>query len=569
MKRSVKDKHAKGGEGQLSENIMITINEEKISFPKGVTIEEVVNRVFPDRQIPVVGARISNEIRELTYKLEEDCAIDFLDLTDEDGIRIYVRGLSFIFIRAVRELYPGARVTIEHSLSKGLYCEIHWERPMTPRDITAVEKRMKEIVEANEAFVKMQVSKQKAIEIFSKDGQDDKVRLLKYRKHDFFKLYKCGWMYDYFYGYMVPLTGYLKRFKLHFYLPGVILLYPQKYNPMLPLRFLEQKKLARIYHESEKWGKIVEVTNVADLNSLIESGRVRELIRINEALHEKKIAQIADEISANRQERRIILIAGPSSSGKTTFAQRLFVQLRVNGMKPISISLDNYYKDRSEAPIDDHGEVDFEDIRAIDLELFNEQLSSLLQGEGVEIPVFNFQTGKREFNGHVLRVTEDQAIIVEGIHGLNDALTEMIPKEHKFKIYISALTQLNLDDHNRIPSTDTRLIRRMIRDFKYRSSSPTETLSMWKSVRRGEEKNIFPYQEEADVMFNSALTYELAVLKKYITPLLEQITDENPYYTEAKRLQKFMNYFLSLDEQDEIPPNSILREFIGGSCFYK
>jgi len=561
--------YKKGGNTVLEQSIDLTIDRKKITVPRGLSLEEIVKRIYPDREIPIVGARICNEIRELSYTPEKSCELHFLDLRDEDGIRIYLRGLCFIFIRAARELFPGSRITIEHSLSKGLYCEIHWKRPITPRDISAVEKRMNEIVEADEPFVKTQFSKEEAIRIFQEDNQIDKVKLLKYRNFDFFNLYKCGWMYDYFYGYMVPSTGYLKKFKLHFYLPGVIILYPQKENPLLPLSFEEQPKLAHIFYDSEKWGEIVGVANVADLNALIEAGKGREFIRISEALHEKKIAEIADEIYENRESKRLILIAGPSSSGKTTFAQRLSVQLRVNGLNPIAISLDNYFLRNDQIPRDENGEYDFEDIRAIDIELFNEHLSKLLQGDAVEIPFFNFHTGRREYVGNVLQIDENQPIIVEGIHGLNEALTEMIPKENKYKIYISALTQLNLDDHNRIPSTDTRLIRRMVRDFKFRSSSVTDTLGMWNSVRRGEEKNIFPYQEQADIMFNSALTYELGVLKKYVAPLLEQVDISSPYYTEAKRLLKFLNYILPLEEEDEIPPTSILREFIGGCTFYK
>jgi len=545
------------------------VDKQEYFLPQGSSLLDIAQKVYPGSIHTIVAAKMNNEIQELNYVPECSYNIHFIDIMDEDGLLIYVRSLSFIFIRATREILKDARVVIEHSLSKGLYCEIHWEKPITSNDITKIEERMHEIITADEPFIKTYVSLSEALDIFKKDGQSDKVNILPYRKFDYFNLYQCGWMYDYFYGYMVPSTGYLKTFVLHFYLPGVILLYPNGNIEEQPLRFVEQPKLAKIYNEAKKWGKITGISNVADINNMIMDGQGREIVRISEALHEKKIAEIADMIFKNSGRGKIILIAGPSSSGKTTFGHRLSIQLKVLGLHPVSISLDNYFFNREQAPLDENGKYDFEDIKAIDTVLFNEQLSKLLLNQKVELPIFNFNTGIREYHHNYLEITGNQPIIVEGIHGLNEVLTEMIPKENKYKIYVSTLTQLNLDDHNRIPSTDTRLIRRIVRDYNYRSSSPSHTLAMWKSVKRGEEKNIFPYQEDADIMFNSSLSYELSILIKYISPLLKEITNDDPHFMEAKRLLKFLDYFIPLDADDEIPPTSILREFIGNCSFYR
>jgi uridine kinase len=365
---------------------------------------------------------------------------------------------------------------------------------------------------------------------------------------------------------MTPRTGYLKCFGLKFYLPGFILRYPQKESPTTLPTFVEQRKLANVYYEFEHWGKVLEIEDVASLNTQINSGRTGELIRIAEALHEKKLAQLADEITKDRGRVRVILIAGPSSSGKTTFAQRLCIQLRVNGLRPIAIGTDDYFVDREHTPVDEKGEPDFEALEALDLELFNQHLIRLIQGEEVEIPIFNFQTGTREPKGEIISAKDDQPIIIEGIHGLNERLTSEIPKDRKFKIYISALTQLNVDNHNRIPTTDNRLLRRIVRDNQFRSHDAKATIRQWPSVRRGEERNIFPFQEDADAMFNSALAYELAILKRYAEPLLRAISKDDPEFPEAKRLLKFLSYILPMEDSD-VPLNSILREFIGASCF--
>lgn len=548
-----------------SEKLNVTYRGQTVEFQKESTILDVMRELKPDNEFTVVAAKIKNELRELNYKLKKSCEIDYLDITDSDGFRIYRRSLSFVFIRATKEILSGAKVSVEHSISKGLYCEIHYKRPINEADVLRIEERMREIVEESVEIHKRRVSIEKAKDIFTDLGMEVKTKLLDFQNRTELNIYTCGWLQDYFYGYMVPNTSYLKDFKLSFYNPGVIIRYPEKENPTQIPEFKPQKKLSRVFRESERWGEILGIDYIAHLNTHVKDNSYSELIRVAEGLHEKKAVQIADMIK--EKEKRIILIAGPSSSGKTTFSKRLSIQLKVNGLRPVELSVDDYFVNREDTPLDENGQYDFEALEAVDLDLFNEDLNKLLKGERVEIPTFNFKTGKREYRGKFLQISEDQPIIIEGIHGLNPGLTREVDEDTKFKIYISALTQLNIDGHNRIPTTDTRLIRRIVRDSKYRGHSAKTTLGLWKSVRRGEKKNIFPYQEEAHVMFNSALFYELAVLKKYATPLLEEITKEDVEFVEAKRLLKFLHYFLSIDRDEVIPQTSILKEFIGGSCF--
>lgn len=534
-------------------------------YPSGTSLEAILHPEWNERGI-IVAAKLENTLRELFVVPEKDARIEPIDLTYEDGIRIYARSLAFVLVRAARELYPGCKVTIEHSLSKGIFGELYIGRPVTDRDIRAVEERMRLIIDADDPIRKITLPREDAISLFEREGQMDKVELLKFRKNEQVRVYQCGEFYDYYYGYMVPRTGYLRQFELKFYLPGFILRFPQKDSPTQIPAFVEQRKLAHVFYEFEQWGKLLEIENVASLNQHNITGKTGDVIRVVEALHEKKLAQLADEITKDRGRVRVILIAGPSSSGKTTCAQRLSIQLRVNGLRPMAISIDDYFIDRDKTPRDEKGEYDFEALEALDLELFNEQLIQLIQGEEVEIPIYNFQKGAREERGRRIRVADDQPLIIEGIHGLNDRLTALVPKERKFKIYVSALTQLNVDDHNRIPTTDNRLLRRIVRDSQFRGHDARTTIKLWPSVRRGEERNIFPFQEEADAMFNSALVYELAVLKRYAEPLLLMVRPEDPEYPEAKRLLKFLSYILPMDE-GEVPLNSILREFVGLSCF--
>lgn len=532
----------------------------------GTSLLELSKTVQQQYKYTIVAAIVNNNVRDLNFALQEDSRVQFLDLSTDDGFRIYQRSLSFLLIKAVGEIFPEANVTIEHSISKGLYCELHNTDFLTEKDIREIETHMRKLVEQDITFHKETVPLGEAIKLFEKEGQYDKVKLLKYRDKQVINIYSCGWLRDYFYGYMVPSTGYLKHFELKFYMPGFILRYPEKSNPDIIPAYKEQPKLFSVFREAEKWTRILEVTDVGTLNDQIAAGFAGDLIRVSEAFHEKKIAYIADQITKDRDQIRLILIAGPSSSGKTTFAQRLSVQLRVNGVKPLSISLDDYFVSRDQTPLDENGEPDFEALEAIELDLFNEHLTKLIQGSEVELPTFNFMTGKREYRGRKIKIKRDQPIIIEGIHGLNEKLTASIPRGSKFKIYISALTQLNIDAHNRIPTTEARIIRRIVRDSQFRNHKALKTIKVWPKVRRGEERNIFPFQEEADVMFNSHLVYELAVLKKYAEPLLAEIGEDQPEYYEAKRILKFLSYFLPMEDY-EVPTNSIIREFIGNSCF--
>ncbi len=550
-------------------NIKVVIaGRQDQEVPHETRLEDLVKAYAAETSMPeIVAAKVNNKLRELTFHIEEDSEVEFIDVTTLDGVRIYQRSLSFLFIRAAMELYKDIHVRVEHSLSGGLFCEFDYERKLNAEDIEKIQDRMQEIVKADEPFYKEAVPKEEAIQIFEKFNMQSKIHLLKYREHDTINLYTCGWLRNYFYGYMVPSTGYLKVFDLMPYDEGVILRHPNKTTPFDLPEFEEHPKLAQIFKEAERWGEIIGVDYVAKLNDCIADGCAFNVIKISEALHEKKIAHIADMIADSG--KRLVLIAGPSSSGKTTFANRLMIQLQVNGLRPITVSTDDYFVDRDKTPLDEDGKLDFESIDSVDTKQFNLDLERLLAGEEVELPVFNFQTGKREYTGHMLKINENQPIIIEGIHGLNEKLTQRIPKKDKFKIYISALTQLNIDDHNRIPTTDIRLLRRIVRDSRYRGHSAQRTIDMWPSVRRGEQRNIFPFQEDADVMFNSALVYELAVLKKHAEPLLEAISEDEQEYIEAKRLLKFLSYFESIDNDKLVPYASILKEFIGGSGFRK
>ncbi len=539
----------------------------EFEYPYGITLEEVSKDFQNKSQYLIIAGIVGNELKELRHTLDEDCEVKWVDYCSSIGSRIYKRSLSFVFVRACMELLSGCKVTVEHSISKGLYCEVKYKRPLNEEMVERIRQRMQEIIDEDVPFQKSRISVEEAIDIFRDYGQESKVKLLKYREKPYIKIYQCGWLKNYFYGYMVPSSGYLKQFDLTWYAPGVVIRYPRKDAQGAIPEFVDNPKLFKVFRESEKWAEILEIDYVAVLNDLIVSKKEAEYVRVAEALHEKKIAEIADEVTRSLSEKRLILIAGPSSSGKTTFARRLAIQLKVNGLKPKSISLDDYFVDREKTPLDELGEYDFESLHAIDLELFNEHLKALLEGKEVDLPTFNFKTGKREYTGRKIKVEQNQPLILEGIHALNEELTRSIDRYNKFKVYISCLTQLNIDEHNRIPTTDTRLIRRLVRDFQFRGNDATRTLSMWSSVRRGEEGNIFPFQEDNDAMFNSALFYELSVLKKYAEPLLRQIDNQNPLYAEAKRLLKFLGYFVVLENEDDIPKTSILREFIGKSAF--
>lgn len=539
-------------------------------YDKPIKLYDLAQKYKNNFSSPIVAAIVNNNIRELTYEIEQDSDVEFLDLTDKDGMKIYVRSLSFLFTKACFDLFPDCKVHILHSLGDSLYCEVLCKDDyLTEEDVEAIEERMRYLVKKDIPIIKEKMPIEEAMRVFKKRKMDDKVRALKYRKTETLNIYDIAGTKDYFYGYMVPSTGYLKLFKLRFYLPGVILQFPSRSNPNKVAPFVDQPKLSRIFREAGRWAQILGIADVGALNDYIIEGKSGEIIRIAEALHEKKVAQIADKIFEDRDRLRIILIAGPSSSGKTTFAHRLMIQLKVNGLRPISISLDDYFLERELTPLGEDGKPDFESLDAIDIKLFNKHLTRLIQGKEVILPIYNFHTGKREYRTEPIKIDKNQPVIIEGIHGLNERLTAAIPKEHKFKIYISALTQLSLDNHNRISTTDTRLLRRIVRDSWQRSSSAKRTISMWPKVLEGAERNIFPNQEEADVMFNSALVYELSVLKKYAEPLLEEIRPDEPEYVTAKYLLKFLQYFIPIDNETDIPRTSIIREFIGGSCFYE
>lgn len=552
----------------MSEKIFITLNNEKYEIEKKTTLLELARRFKDSYQSAIVAARVNNDIRELSYGLAEDAKVGFIDLTDEDGMRIYRRSLYFIFIKAVNELFPGRNAVISHPMSNGVYCEIRGDEELTEIDVEAVQKKMNEIVSCALPFEKKIVSTESARELYKKTGRLDKYEVLEHRQKPYVTVYNCGGYEDYYYGYMVPDTSYIKCFSLKFHQPGVVIQFPSKVKPEELPEFEEQKKLFKVFIEYKKWVRILGVENVGALNDIVKAGEIGDLIRVSEALHEKKIAEIADKITNHEEEKRIVLISGPSSSGKTTFANRLGIQLRVNGYAPKTISLDNYFVNRDRTPKDEDGEYDYEALEAIDVDLFNKHLAALLGGHEVEIPVYNFETGSRESFGQRMIMNKNTILVIEGIHGLNDRLTASISPEDKYKIYVSALTSMNIDDHNRIPSTDTRIIRRIVRDNQFRGCSAINTLNRWPSVRRGEEKNIFPYQENADIMFNSSLVYELCLLKTYAEPLLMQLGPENERYSEVKRLIEFLSYFLPIDGK-EVPNNSIVKEFVGGSCFFQ
>jgi len=542
------------------------IDEELYKLPRGLTLAEMIERagLASDR---IVAALIDNQVCRLNYVPEKSCQIKTVSRGDELGNRIYRRSLFLLLARAVYELYPEADLKIEHSLSNGIYCEITKNSALSQHDIKKIKIKIANLVKKDLPITRHEMPREKLLEIYQEQGFEDKVRLIKYREEgEVFPVYELEGYYDYFYYHMVPSTGYLDKFDLHFCMPGFILLFPHKEDSDHVPDFIDQPKLANVFLEYERLGEILGVGHVSDLNAAIENGSYREFIRIAESLHEKNIARIADRIYDEIETRRVILIAGPSSSGKTTFSHRLSTHLRINGLEPVAISIDDYFVNREETPLDEEGNYDFEALEAIDLELFNNDLLKLLQGEEIELPEFNFQKGKREYRGNYLRVEEDQPILIEGIHGLNDRLTEMIPQNHKFKLYVSALTQLNVDQHNRIPTSDTRLMRRIVRDHKYRGHDAPTTIDWWPRVRKGEEKNIFPFQENADIIFNSALIYELAVLKKYLTPLLKRIDKDNPVYFEASRLLEMLDNFLPMPDLS-VPKTSILREFIGDSVF--
>ena len=546
----------------------VRIGDEIREFEEGTTYLTIAQEYQKKYENDIVLVFVNGKLQELHKTLHTDCEMDFVTTGDSIGHLTYKRGVSFLLVKAgyvVAGDENVEKVRIHYSVDKGYYCTAKGDFLLNQEFLDRVENRMQEMVQKDIPVKKRTVHTDEAVELFKKHGMRDKERLFRYRRVSKVNIYSINEFEDYFYGYMVPSTGYLRYFKLHLYDEGFVVQMPEVSNPEVVPEFRPKKKLFQVLKESARGGDMMGIETVGSLNDYVTQGNPKELLLVQEALQEKKIAQIAEQIATAR-ENKFVLIAGPSSSGKTTFSKRLSIQLRVSGLVPHSISVDDYFKNRVETPLDEEGKPDYECLEALDVETFNRNLRDLLDGKRVELPSFNFKTGKREYNGNYMELGENDILVIEGIHCLNDELTRDLPKENKFKIYISALTQLNIDEHNRIPSTDGRLIRRMVRDARTRGTSAKQTIAMWKSVRRGEENNIFPYQEDADVMFNSALLYELAVLKQYAEPILFGIERGCEEYLEAKRLLKFLDYFVGIGSEN-IPQNSILREFSGGGCF--
>ncbi|MGN0328995.1 MAG: nucleoside kinase [Lachnospira sp.] len=516
----------------------------------------------------IILAKINGKLTEIDDREITDEKVEFVTTKTSVGNETYKRSVLMLMFNAIDKVDKDNKIKkiyVEFSISKGLYCDIKGDFTITEEFLSKVKEQMMQDVKADIPIVKTTMKTSEAIKMFEEKGMKDKTRLFRYRRSSYVNVYSLESYYDYFYGYMAHSTGVLKTFDLIKYKDGFVIQLPTKNEPDVVPEFAPQEKLFNVLKERTEWADMMELDTVASLNEHITSGDINSLMLVQEALHEQKIVEIVDKIK-EREGVKFIMIAGPSSSGKTTFSHRLSIQLRANGFKPHAIAVDNYFVEREQTPLDENGQYNFEDIHAIDIKLFNDHMCALLRGERVELPEFNFITGRKEYNGDYLKLGEDDILVIEGIHCLNDELSYSLPVESKFKIYISALTQLNVDEHNRVATTDGRLIRRMARDYRTRGSSAKRTLSMWESVRKGEEKNIFPFQEEADVMFNSAMAYELCVLKPIVEPILFSITEDEPEYQEAKRLLKFLEYFLPCST-DNIPIDSILREFVGGGCF--
>lgn len=545
----------------------IKIAGNEVDVIKGETLYQISKKIHKDDYFKYLGVRVNNRLKGLCSRdYKENDRIEFIDITDPDGHRIYVRTLSLIYVKACKEVYKDIDVSINYSLNKGLYSELQYKHLITKRNLDIIKNKMQEIIDGQKTITTYFLSVEEAIEVFSSQGMMDKVEMLRYWNKESIRVYELDGYFDTFYGYLAPNTGFIDKFDLRLFYPGIILNFPTRESNFQLPEYIEQKKLSKVFKEAEDWGEIMDVAYVGALNKKIVNNTISDMIRVNEALHEKKIAYIADEITSDKNIK-IVFIAGPSSSGKTTFAQRLSIQLRVNGKKTYAISLDDYFVDRHLTPKDEKGDYDFETIDALDLELFNDHLIDLIGGQEVQIPVYNFKEGKREYTRDPVRLTKDHIILIEGIHGLNDTLTESIPEANKFKIYISALTQLNIDGHNRISTSDLRLLRRIVRDKAHRGNNALKTMELWDNVVKGTEKYIFPYQENADAIFNSALVYELCVLKKYAEPIIMEIGENSSFYPERQRLLKFLSYFLPIEDESDIPSTSILREFIGGSSF--
>jgi len=535
-----------------------------LSGPRGAKVGEFLNVVADSFEAPIVGAIVNRNLRELTYPVEYESTIDPVVMSDPDGARIYRRSLTFLLEMAFSNLYPKGKLTIDHSVSfGGYYCQVSGRQPLSESEIETLKDHMQELVDKDLPFERKEVPLEEAIEYFRKLGYDDKIHLLSYRHKDYLTLYRLGERMDYHHGYMVPSTGYLRWFDLNVINGGFTLRFPRRHAPTQLQPPANYPKLLKTFRQYGDWLSRLGIGNVGALNDAIQAGRDHEIILVSEALHEQLISDIARQIAERQEDVSLVLVAGPSSSGKTTFSRRLTVQLLARGISPYPLELDNYFVDRDKTPRDELGNFDFEALEALDLPLLAEHLQGLVAGDKVQMPRYNFKTGLSE-PGEIVHLQPGQIVILEGIHGLDPRLIPETLSEQAFRVYVSALTQINLDRHNRVSTTDTRLIRRIVRDARERGYTAKDTISRWESVRRGEKRYIFPYQENADIMFNSALVYELACLKPLAEPLLRQVPRSTPEHIEAKRLLAFLEWFLPLDI-DLIPENSIVREFLGGS----
>lgn len=548
--------------------VTVTINGKEHLYEEGIKYEIIAKEFQNSYDERIALVTVDGKIRELMKKLTKDCEIDFITYSNPIGHKTYVRTAIMLLMKAIQDecgLGAPNDVKVEFTIGPGYYCSFHNGRSVDAAAVERIKNRMIGMIETDIPIIKKAYATDAALELFRKLGMTGKEQIFKYRRSSSINVYCLGDYYDYFYGYMMPSTGYVTKFDLVPYENGIMLILPQHGNGNGLEEFVPRPKLFNTLMGATDWSNQMGIDNVGDLNDWICSGNIEDLILVQEALQERRIAEIANDI-AKRDGVRFVMIAGPSSSGKTTFSHRLSVQLRTHGFTPHPIALDNYYKNHSETPLDEDGNPDYECLEALDVEQFNKDMVALLNGERVELPSYNFKTGKREYKGNFKKLDADDILVIEGIHGLNEKMSYSLPAESKYKIYISALTALNVDEHNRIPTTDGRLLRRMVRDARTRGSSAKETIAMWPSVRKGEEKFIFPFQEEADAMFNSALIYELAVLKLYAEPLLYSIKKDEPEYYEARRLLKFLEYFLAVGSEN-LPNNSLAREFVGGGCF--
>ena len=548
--------------------VKVNINNNIKEYPVNTKLLDIAREYQKDYKYDIILAYIDGKLRELFKTVEKDCTISFVTIADGAGHKTYTRGMILVLLKAFYGEFGSEnvkKVSVEYSLGNGLFFDYDGRVELTKEKLEAVKARMEQLVAKDLQFNKRSIGTDDAIELFASYRMYDKERLFRYRRVSKANIYDLDGFEDYYYGYMPPSTGMLKYFDLSLYEDGFVLILPRMNKPTVVEPFIPRKKLYLTLRESNLWAKMMEVENVGALNDLISQGKLNDLILVQEALMEKKISDIAEAIK-QAKDKRFIMIAGPSSSGKTTFSHRLSIQLKAHGLKPYPIAVDNYFVNRDKTPKDEYGNFNFESLYAIDLDQFNSDMTDLMNGKAVDLPTYDFVTGKRDYKNKPISIGKDGILVIEGIHGLNDALSYSLPRESKYKIYISALTQLNIDEHNRIPTTDGRLLRRMVRDARTRGTSAQKTISMWPSVRRGEEENIFPFQEDADIMFNSALIYELAVLKLYAEPILFGVDRNSQEYVEAKRLLKFLDYFIGAPS-DTVPKNSILKEFVGGSCF--